>query len=154
MIYMKNVKWCNACTWNFNIRWLNVDSNQKNYYAQKHSEWKRCLLIRANHFTRVFKCQMNNFLKASIALDGWELSSHVREYGFRNPEYSLRNPKSHLRLKFRIRNPESQFHWLQRLESTTWNTESTAWNQESKNCLKSDSYPVASLYALWFMGKI
>ena len=68
------------------------------------------MLNRANHFTRVFKCQMNLFLKASITSNGWELSPNVREYGFRNPEYSLRNPKSHLRLEFRIQNPESQFH--------------------------------------------
>lgn len=55
-------------------------------------------------------------LKAPIASDGWELSPHVREYGFRNPgkfylrnpKYSLRNPKSHLRLEFRIQNPESR----------------------------------------------
>ena len=152
MIYTKNVKWCNACRWNFNIRWLKVDQTKK--LLRRETFRIEEMLIRANHFTRVFKCQMNNFLKASIASDGWELSSHVREYGFRNPEYSLRNTKSHLRLKFRIRNPESQFHWLQRLESTTWNTESTLWYQESKNCLRSDSYPVASLYALWFMGKI
>ena len=86
----------------------------------------------------------------------WRMGTVVPCKGIWIPEseYSLRNPKSHLPLKFRIRNPESQSHWLQRLESTTWNTESTAWNQESKNCLRSDSYPVASLYALWFMGKI
>ena len=74
------------------------------------------MLIRANNFTRVFKCQMNNFLKSSIASDGWEMLAHVREYGFRNPrkfysrnpEYSLRNPKSHLRLEFRIQNRDSQ----------------------------------------------
>ena len=52
------------------------------------------MLIRANHFTRVFKRQMNNFLKASIAFDGWGLSSHVRE--------------SEIPLTIEIQNPESR----------------------------------------------
>ena len=142
MIYTKNVNWCNAYRWNFNIVWLKVDSNQK-IITHRNIQNGRDVDQSKPFYYRVFKCQMDQFLKASITSDGRERSPHVREYGFRNlgkfysrnPEYSFRNPKSHLRLEFRIQNPKSQFHRLQRLESTTWITESTAWNQESKTVL-------------------
>ena len=62
----------------------------------------------------------------------------IRNPGSWNPEYSTRNPKSHLSKDW---NPESKFygqHWNR--IPRTWNPESTAWNPESKTVLDSLSY--------------
>ena len=43
-----------------------------------------------------------------MALDRWELSSHVREYGFRNPESGIQLKESEIPLTIEIQNPFSR----------------------------------------------
>jgi len=53
----------------------------------------------------------------------------ILDFGIRNTAQGIQNPTSDWNL-------ESHFH-LQKLESSTWNSESTLWNPESRTVLDS-----------------
>ena len=90
-------------------------------------------LVRESEFS-----ESGNFCLWSPESGKKKISYGIRNPGSWNPEYSTRNPKSHLSNDW---NPESKFyrqHW-NRMPGT-WNPEYTAWNPETKTVLDSLSY--------------
>ena len=104
MIYTKNVKWCNACRWNFNIRWLKVDSNQK-IITHRNIQNRRDV-DQSKPFYSSFQMPNEQLFKGIDRL--WRMGTVVPCKGIRIQESGIQLKEYEIPPTIEIQNPESR----------------------------------------------